>query len=137
MNVKRGMLCLLLLSGCWSSEGPRVEEYAVTWTCLSSGGCERAEEVERIDRMVTRGGTDAQFTSTLDSTFAADATVVFSNVLPYDCGWLYFLSLFGHELERSSICIGAASFQLELSIPNQDPATYSMWLVRGLHADLF
>lgn len=134
--MKRGMLCLLLLSGCWSSDGPRVEEYALTWTCLSSGGCERAEEVERIDRMTTRDRTEAQFTSTLNPDFAADATVVYSNVRPEECGWLYFLSLFGHELERGSICVGPASFQLELSIPNEDPTTYSMWLVEGLYVNL-
>jgi hypothetical protein len=133
--VKRGLLCLLLLSGCWSSEEPLLEEYALTWTCVSSGGCERAAEVERIDRAAIRG-RDARFTSTQEPTFAADATRILSNLLPLGCGWLYYLSLFGHELERSMFCYGPASFQLELAIPNEDPTTFSMWLVEGLYVNL-
>jgi hypothetical protein len=39
--------------------------------------------------------------------------------------------LFEHELEPSRLCLARAGFDIELSIPNQDPATNSMWLVEG------
>ena len=134
--MKPGILCLLLLSGCLSSDVPPiVGEYALTWTCLSPEGCERVEEVARIDRM-ERAGTDYQLTSTLDETFAADAKRVASDLLPPHCAWLYFLSLFGHELERSEICFGPATLELQLAIPNEDPTTSSMWLVEGRDVDL-
>lgn len=135
--MKRAVLCLLLLSGCWSSDDSfTVYEFALTWTCLSPEGCERAAEVERIDRM-TRIEQDCEFTSTQDQAFAADATVVVSAILPRGCSWLYFLSLFGHELERSKLCVLPGGFDLELAIPNEDPTTFSMWLVKGRDMDLY
>lgn len=133
--MKRGMLCLLLLSGCWTSHEPFVEDYALVWTCRSPEGCERTEEVERIDRMKLVDN-DFFFTSTQDASFAADATRIYSTLLPGTCSWMYFLSLFGHELERSMICFGAAIFELELSIPNEDPASSSTWLVEGRYVGL-
>ena len=133
--MKRGMLCLLLLSGCWPSDDPPVEDYALTWKCRTPEGCERTEEVERIDRMeLVRN--DCTFTSTQVESFTADATRIYSSLLPRNCSWVYFLSLFGHELERSMICFGPATFELELAIPNEDPATHSMWLVEGRDLDL-
>jgi hypothetical protein len=134
--VKAGMLCVLLLSGCLSSDdSPTVYEYALTWTCLSSAGCERMEEVARIDRMeeVRR---DCRFTSTRDESFGANAQRIVSDFLPPGCSWVYFLSLFGHELERSRICFLPGGFELDLSIPNEDPATQSLWLVEGRDLDL-
>ena len=128
--MKHGMLCLVLLSGCSPSDAPPVEEYALTWTCRTPDGCERAEEVERIDRMeLVRN--DCHFVSTQDESFAADAKRIYSSLLPGNCSWLYFLSLFGHELERSRFCRVPGGFDLELSIPNEDPTTYSMWRVEG------
>jgi hypothetical protein len=110
--------------------------YALTWTCLSPEGCERTADVERIDRMEI-SARDCLFTSTLDETFAADADLIASDVLPRGCAWVYFLSLFGHELERSRVCSGPASIELELAIPNQEPATSSMWLVEGRNVSVF
>jgi hypothetical protein len=135
--VKRGMLyLLLLLSGCLNSDdAPTAYEYALTWTCQSPGGCERTEEVEQIDRM-ERGRRNCHFTSTQNQEIAADATLINSNLLPAHCDWLYFLSLFGYELERSRVCFGPGGFELELAIPNQDPTTYSMWLVEGRDVNL-
>jgi len=135
--MKRGILCLLLLSGCWSSDDPfPVYEFALTWTCLSPEGCERAADVERIDRM-TRQRQACELTSTQAQEFAADATLIFTGILPPECGWLYYLSLFGHELERSKHCTLPGGFDLELAIPNEDPTTFSMWLVEGRYVDLF
>jgi hypothetical protein len=135
--VKPAMLCcLVLLSGCWpSEEPPTVYEYALTWTCRSPEGCERTDEVQRIDRMeeIRR---DCHFTSTQEESFRADAKQVLSDFLPEDCLWLYFLTLFDHELERSRICFIAGGFELELAIPNQDPTAYSMWLVEGRNVNL-
>jgi hypothetical protein len=134
--MKAGVLCLLLLSGCWSSDDPPpVYEFALTWTCLSSEGCERTDELERIDRM-ERAGVDCHFTSTQDESFGVDGKRIVSDFLPPGCSWLYFLSLFGHELERSRLCFIPGGFELELSIPNEDPATSSMWLVEGVDVDL-
>ena len=131
--MTRGMLCLLLLAGCADSDEPSAYEYALTWSCRSPEGCERTGEVERIDRMkLVFDGRECQFTSTQDSAFAADATQIQSDLLPPGCSWMYFLSLFGHELERSRLCfLPGGDFELELSIPNQDPITNSMWLVEG------
>jgi hypothetical protein len=42
----------------------------------------------------------------------------------------------GHELERSRICFVPGGFELDLAIPNEDPTTYSMWLVEGRNVDL-
>jgi hypothetical protein len=81
--------------------------------------------------------SDCHFTSMQDETFAADAKQIVSDLLPYRCSWLYYLSLFGHELERSMVCYGPGGFDLELEIPNQDPTTSSMWLVEGRDVDLF
>lgn len=135
--MKRATLCLLLLLGCSSyDDSPTVREFTVTWTCLSPEGCERAADVARIDR-VERVEQDCEFTSTQDQAFAADATLVVSATLPRGCGWLYYLSLFGHELERSKLCTLPGGFDLELAIPNEDPATSSLWLVKARDMDLY
>ncbi len=133
--MKTGMLCLLLLSGCLSSDYRSVYEYALTWTCLSPEGCERTEEVARIDRM-EQVRRDCQLTSTQDESFSADATEILTEFLPPGCSWLYFLSLYGHELERSRFCAVPGGFELELSIPNEDPSTQSQWLVEGRDVNL-
>jgi hypothetical protein len=134
--VKRGMLALLLLSGCFSTEDPlTIHEYALTWICRSPEGCERTADLERIDR-VKSVDQEFFFTSTHDRTFAADARRIFTTLLPGECYWLYFLSLFGHELEPSVLCYGPGSFELQLAIPNQDPTTHSIWLVEGRDVNL-
>lgn len=135
--MKPGILCLLLLAGCSppSEDSPAVYEYALTWTCLSPEGCERTEALERVDRMELVSRV-CHFTSTQDVSFSADAQQIFSDVLPQRCSWVYFLSLFGHELERSMLCFVPGGFELELSIPNEDPAMQSMWLVEGRNLDL-
>jgi hypothetical protein len=107
-----------------------VDDFALTWICRSPDGCERTEAVERIDRM-ERVRRDCYFTSTQDESFSADGKQVISDFLPPRCVWLYYLSLFDHELERSRFCFVPGGFELELAIPNQDPATSSMWLVEG------
>lgn len=136
--MKPGVLCLLFLSGCAFPDDPppAVVEYALTWICQSPEGCERSDEVARIDR-VTSVGDNYHFTSTQDASLVADAELISSDPLPAGCFLLYFLSLFGHELEPSMLCHAAASFELQLSIPNQDPTTSSRWLVEGRDVDIF
>ena len=135
--MKPGILCVLLLSGCLTTEEPYdPQEYALTWTCLSPEGCEHSGEVARINRMERAGGGEWLFTSTLDETFAADARVVTSDLLPRNCAWLYFLSLFDPELEPGQFCFGPAVLEIDLAIPNEDPTTYSMWLVEGRDVNL-
>lgn len=136
--MKPGILCIVLLAGCnWlvPDPSPHVREYGLTWTCESAEGCERMAEVERIDLMECVD-FDCYFRSTQDDSFEEDARVIDGNGLPSDCSWLYFVSLFGHDLERSPYCFTPAGFELQLSIPNQDPTTYSMWVVDGRLADL-
>ncbi|HWN71877.1 MAG TPA: hypothetical protein VNM90_29765 [Haliangium sp.] len=137
--MKPGMLCLLLLSGCsflsFPEDPPPVSEYALTWTCRSPEGCERTEDVERIDRMKTVAG-ECHLSSTQDASFGLDGDFGFGTTLPGGCSWLYNLSLFGHDLERARVCEVPGGVEMELAIPNADPATYSMWLVEGRDVDL-
>jgi hypothetical protein len=138
--VKPGILCLLLVSGCsflWPPDPPPiVHEYALTWTCRSPEGCERMDEVRQIDRATITDFEDVRFTSALDESFGVDTKLGFSFELPPDCSWLYFLTFFGHELERLVFCRVPGGFELDLAIPNQDPATSSLWLVEGRDVDL-
>jgi hypothetical protein len=124
---------LLLLPACsdfWSpDDDPVIYEYALTWTCASAEGCERAADVSRIDRLTVDNYYDFLFTSTHDPSFAQDALRVNSDATGSGCFWLYFLSLFEHELERSRVCATPGGIEFELSIPNPDPATHSQWLV--------
>lgn len=137
--MKRGMLCLLLLPACSllgpAPREPAIFEYVLTWTCLSPEGCERTEEVAQID-YAKFIGRDGWFTSTQDESFSASAQLFVADSLPDGCAWLDLLSLFGHALERGPLCEVPAGFELELTIPNQDPATSSLWLVEGRLADL-
>lgn len=131
--MKPGMLlCLLLLSGCSLDPGPpKVFEYALTWTCLSADeGCEGAEDLMRIDRMDLQEHI-CQFTSTQDESYGETAQQVFSDELPRRCSWMYSLSLLGHELERQVICFVPGGFEMEISLPNEDQATFSQWLLEG------
>lgn len=132
--MKPGVLCLLLLSGCsyfwFPDEGdPVIVDYELTWTCVSLEGCERAADVSRIDRVTVDGYYDFYFTSTQDPSFGEDALRINSDALGLGCFWLYFLSLFGHELEREQVCLTPGGFEVEVSIPNADPATHSRWLL--------
>lgn len=136
--MKSGMLGLLLLSGCSFlevSEEPDTYEFKLTWYCISAEGCERLEEVTRIDRAIEKG-YDFHFASTQDESFGEDAAQLYSDSLPVGCSWLYYISLFGHDLERSKYCSNAGGFEIELSIPNEDPATHSQWVVSGRDLDL-
>jgi hypothetical protein len=128
--VKPVVLCLLLLSACSSSsDEPEIDEYALTWYCISPEGCERTEQVERIDRATRTSLFDYQFTSTQDESYREDALRVIADSIGTDCAWLYYITLFGHDLERSRLCSNPGGFELELSIPNEDPATHSQWVV--------
>ena len=131
--MKPGLLCLLLLPACsWLVPDyvPVTYEYELTWYCVSPAGCERTEEAARIDR-ATKTDYDIHFTSTQDSSFEEAGDLLFLDSLPGGCAWLYDLSFFGHDLERSRICFDLRGFELQLSIPNEDPSTHSEWVVSG------
>jgi hypothetical protein len=128
-------LLLSACSSCSSSDGSDAYEYALIWYCISPEGCERTEQVEQIDR-ATEEGFDYQFTSTQDESFSEDALRVTADTIGINCDWLYSLSLFGHDLERSRLCFNPGGFELELSIPNEDPATHSQWVVAAQDMDL-
>lgn len=136
--MKSGVLCSLLLSVCWSCSSPDEPgtfEYALTWYCISPEGCERTEQIAKIDRAIEKG-FDYRFTSTQDESFSEDALRVTSDSIGFDCSWLYDLSLFGHDLDRSRLCYNPGGFELELSIPNEDPTAYSQWVVAAQDMDL-
>jgi hypothetical protein len=138
--MKPGMLCLLFVSGCSflfpPDPPPPMSEYALTWTCRSPEGCERTEDLARIDRM-KNVGDESHLWSTQDASIGVDGIFGLATGLPGWCSWLYNLTFFGHDLERSQFCQVPGGMELELSIPNEDPTTSSMWLVEGRDLDVF
>jgi hypothetical protein len=136
--MKPGVLCLSLLSACsfFPSDDPLVVKYALTWFCVSPEGCERAVDVMRIDRMTMTDYFYLDFTSTQDPAFATEAQIIESDTLGSYCSWLYYLTLFGRDLERQKLCRAPGGFEIELSIPNADPATFSKWVVSAQKVDL-
>jgi hypothetical protein len=127
--MKARILCslLLLLPACSDSLASSYD-YGVRWICRSAEGCERAEELMLIDRMHVTGDR-FYFGSTRDAAFDATAQRVPSDSLPAGCFWLYSLAISGNELEPSKACHVSGGYDLELSIPNRNPATHSQWLV--------
>lgn len=132
--MKSGLLCLLMLLPSCSLLEPSYEpvtyKFELTWYCISPEGCERAQEVVRIDR-ATEIDLSVTFTSTQDPAFEEEGALLTVESLPEECAWLYYLSFFEHDLERSKYCNNVGGFELELSIPNDDPATHSRWVVSG------
>ena len=128
--MKAAILCLFLLSAC-SDE--IAYDYALTWTCRTAEGCERAESLMLLNRMNISGDTFI-FLSTHDDWDILFAQKFGSEPLPEGCFWLYSLVLFGHELEPAKTCEASGGLDLELSIPNRDPSTHSLWLVKARDA---
>jgi hypothetical protein len=133
--MKPGLLCVLLLSGCSYFLGEaNYRVYELSWTCLSPEGCERADQVPLFDRAESVIDSDrVDFLSTRDAGFFERAELIESDELPAGCSWMYSLTLFGHELEPSRFCRTSNGFELEVSIPNRDPTTYSLWLAAARH----
>ena len=132
--MKPALLCSLFLSACIAAANYRL--YAVTWTCLSPEGCESAEEVALIDRArITDSGESVDFLSTHDAGYLHIAQMVPSDELPEECAWLHGFKLFTTEAEPARFCRTSGGFELEISIPNQDPATHSKWFVEGREID--
>lgn len=131
--MKLALLCLLL-PAC-SFLDPRNEDttegYALTWYCVSPEGCERMEEVALIDRATITNFYYLDLESTQAPSFSEQGEQLYLDSLPFDCAWVYYLSFFGHDLERSRLCYNPGGFELELSIPDPDPATASEWVVSG------
>ena len=135
--MKPAVLCLLLLlSACELDAARNYRVYSLTWTCLSPEGCEHAQEATLIDRAQIVDGDDiVTFRSTRDGYFLDLAQMVPSDELPAGCSWLYGFAFFGTEVEPSRFCRRSRRIELDLSIPNQDPATRSEWLVEGRDID--
>lgn len=131
--MKPAVLCLLLLSGCSDPFGVRnYRTYELTWTCLSPDSCERTDQVALIDRAVIINGDDAvEFVSSRDGLFWDYAQMVTSDDLPEGCFWLHDVSFFALDLEPGRFCRTSGKLELELSIPDRDPATVSEWRVDG------
>ena len=124
--MKPGMLSLLLLSACVDPDA--AYDYAVTWVCLSAERCERTDEVTALDRLVT--SVDSfYFESSSLPPYTEHAQRVASDTVPAGCSLLHGFTLFGHELEPSKMCSTPDGYDLDLSIPNRNPATSSRWLV--------
>lgn len=132
--MKVALLCASLLSACTAAANYRV--YAVTWTCVSPAGCERAEQLVLIDRAQIINGDDfIFFESTYGPEFFSSGQMVPSDDLPAECSWLYGMTIFANELQPSRFCRTSRRFELEISVPDVDPATSSMWLVEGREID--
>jgi hypothetical protein len=134
--MKPAVLCLLLFSACELEAARNYRVYALTWTCLSPEGCERAEQVELIDRaQIIDGSVRVTFKSTRDGVFLSFGQLVPSDALPAECFWLHGFFIFAIEIEPSRFCRTSGRIEMNLSIPNQDPATDSKWLVEGRDTD--
>jgi hypothetical protein len=134
MTLKHGFFCLLLLPACsFFDPGNEtvVYRYSLTWYCVSSDGCQRVDEVARIDRATITDFYYLDLESTQDPSFSEQGEHLRLDSLPRDCAWIYYLSFFGHDLEPSMICYTPGGFELHLSIPDPDPATESKWVVSG------
>jgi hypothetical protein len=136
--MKSAVVCLLLLLSACSNltTDPQYDAYRLTWRCLSPEGCERAEQVELIDRAEIDFGSDLiEFLSSRDEFFSELAQMVMSDLLPAGCSWLHGFSLSAEELEPSQLCRTPGGFELELSIPKRDGATHSEWFVEAREID--
>ena len=125
--MKAGILCVLLLAACSDSF---TYDYSLTWTCLSAEGCERTEEVKLHDRLNVSGDTFF-FATSRDELYFVTAQRFGSESLPEGCFWLYSLSLFGEESEPAKVCHVSGGFDMEIAIPDRNPATQSLWLARA------
>lgn len=132
--MKPAMLCLSLVFACsctWFADYPFLA-HDVHWTCVSPGGCERAEQVALIDRMAIIDTYEfCEFWSTRTRSFSRLADLFAPDSLPRDCFLLSGFVLFENELEASLLCRTDEGFEVELSIPNLDPSTHSKWRVEG------
>lgn len=137
--MKPAVLCLLLISACSDlTYTPDFRAYALTWTCLSPEGCERADQVTLFDRAETYNGDRSEyieFKSTHDGDFQDTAWLVSSDELPAECTWLYSFSVLAVEADPAMFCRVAGGFELELAVPNRDGETRSKWLVEGRKID--
>ena len=133
--MKRTLLCLWLLMPACSFLDPRdedtIERFELIWYCVSPEGCERTEEVARIDRATITNFYQLDLESTQDPSYSEQGELLHLDSLPYGCVWTHDLSFFGHDLERTRLCYTPGGFELELSIPDADPATSSQWVVSG------
>jgi hypothetical protein len=135
--MKPIVLFLLLLSACSDLLDARnYRTYKVTWTCVSPAGCQRADQVVLIDRaQIINGNETVTFLSTHDGSFRDSAQMLPSDDLPAGCFWLYDVAFFVIELEPAKFCPTSGGFEVELSIPDRDAATYSEWLIEGREID--
>lgn len=134
--MKPAVLCLLLLAACELDAARNYRVYKVTWTCVSPEACEHTEQVELINRaQITDGSDFIFFKSARDPDFSSFGQMVPTDELPDGCSWLYGFTIFEIEVEPSRFCRASGGFELELSIPNDDPTTHSEWHVEGREFD--
>jgi hypothetical protein len=128
MSMKAGILCVLLLAAC--SDDGITYDYSVTWTCLSAEGCERLDELGLYDRLNILDDTFV-FASSRREGYLVSAQRFGSESLPAGCFWLYGLALFGDESEPAKVCRVSGGLDMEIAIPDRNPATHSLWLARA------
>lgn len=135
MNAR--ILCFALVLACSFScdfENRPWRAYSLTWTCLSADGCERAEQVARLDRVGIQITDDfCWFWSTKDGAFRVYADLVDPGSLPPDCFMMYGFSIFANELDPAQLCRDENGFVMELLIPDRDSPSHSKWRVDGLY----
>ena len=123
--MKAMLACLLLLPAC-ADKVPY--DYSLTWVCVSPEGCERADALKLFNRLNVNGDVFF-FLSTREDVISTSAQRLGSDSSPDGCSLLYGLALFGREVEPSKLCSTSGGFDLELAIPNRNPATESHWIV--------
>ena len=111
--MKPVLLCLLLLPACsfGPDNDPIIDKYVLTWYCVSAEGCQRTEEAAGIDRATITDFAFLALTSTQDPSFDEQGELLHLDSLPTACAWAYYLSFFGHDLERSMLCLSPAGFE--------------------------
>jgi hypothetical protein len=80
--------------------------------------------------------SDVQLIDSQDESSGADAKVIVTDALPRGCSWAVFPDLVGPRAGAIEDLLRAGGVELDLAIPNEDPTTYSMWLVEGRDVNL-
>ncbi|ACY17024.1 hypothetical protein [Haliangium ochraceum] len=129
-------IALMMLAGCGPIEPDYPNnKYTLTWYCTSDDGtCERVVELRRYDRASIQNN-DLTIWDSQDPGGAIEALIVYSDSLPQHCDRIFYLVFFGHEIEEPRYCGNHYAFEIELSIPDEDPATSSRWVISAAPLD--
>ncbi|ACY14664.1 hypothetical protein Hoch_2119 [Haliangium ochraceum DSM 14365] len=126
--MRVGLLLLafsLLGASCYAPDS--VYSHSMSWACLSDI-CERADAVAGFDRAIV-DRNQINLYSSADESVLHVITRIPSDAAPEGCDFLYGLVLFGHTLEPLAICRAGSGYNIEVAIPDPNPATASEWRI--------